>query len=353
MSFKIRILILGLAVTFIPVNTVFAEDSEDFVACQQIKPRGEFTPMKEKKNCFRDLAKETARQYNELLKQPSAHSTVFAEDSEDFVACQQIKPRGEFTPMKEKKNCFRDLAKETARQYNELLKQPSVHVAEPRERRSTGDKGEVAVDESGAALLTCPGEILLYIPSIIYAQEAISGNNQQIDVIDLCSTEIERWQLSDAICDYAELPIETSDGAKFCFNSAIQDRTKWCTQWGDTIDINKCWGTRHQYTPTTSVSSATKFLVDKDGELTASTSITDLCTQVLRMTNALMTMGGGKEPMGSTECMTVAMKCVDEVAIANPEHEESVSAIRYGTFHPATLIMFQALKEDYRLCHSG
>ena len=63
MSFKRGILLIGLAVTFIPVSTVFAEDSADFVACKQIKPNGKFKPMKEKKDCFRDLAKETARQY--------------------------------------------------------------------------------------------------------------------------------------------------------------------------------------------------------------------------------------------------------------------------------------------------
>ncbi len=277
MSFKRGILLIGLAVTFIPVSTVFAEDSADFVACQLIKPRGEFTPMKEKKNCFRDLAKETARQYNELLKQPS------------------------------------------------------VHVAEPRERRSTGDRGEVAVDESGAALLTCPGETLLYIPKIIYAQEAISGNTQEIDVIDLCSPGIERWQLSDAICDYAELPIVTSDGAKFCFNSAIQARTEWCAQWGDTIDANKCWGTRPQY------SALQEFLFDSEGNETAykahdvgsmcvttvrmrgcfrKNNITLLCDENdLRITTA--DMNDNVEEVA--EVCDLAAQCIDDVINTNPD----------------------------------
>ena len=43
--------------TLIPVSSVFAEDSPDFVACQQIKPAGDFNLMKRKKNCFRDVAR--------------------------------------------------------------------------------------------------------------------------------------------------------------------------------------------------------------------------------------------------------------------------------------------------------
>jgi hypothetical protein len=38
-------------------------------------------------------------------------SPVLAEDSSEFVACQQIKPRGDFRLMKQKKNCFRDVAR--------------------------------------------------------------------------------------------------------------------------------------------------------------------------------------------------------------------------------------------------
>ncbi|HIA46037.1 MAG TPA: hypothetical protein EYN95_09820 [Methylococcaceae bacterium] len=65
MSLKSGLLIIWLAVTFIPVSTVFADDSEDFVACQQIKPKGKFRPMKEKKNCFRDLARQRESELNE------------------------------------------------------------------------------------------------------------------------------------------------------------------------------------------------------------------------------------------------------------------------------------------------
>jgi len=39
------------------VSTVFAEDSADFVACQQIKSHGDFNLLQQKKNCFRDVAR--------------------------------------------------------------------------------------------------------------------------------------------------------------------------------------------------------------------------------------------------------------------------------------------------------
>ncbi len=66
MSIKRGILIIGLAGTFIPVSTVFADDSEDFVACQQIKPKGKVRPMKEKMSCFRDLARQRESELNEI-----------------------------------------------------------------------------------------------------------------------------------------------------------------------------------------------------------------------------------------------------------------------------------------------
>ena len=40
--------------TLITVSPVFAEDSPEFIACQQMKWKG---GKKEKKNCFRDLAR--------------------------------------------------------------------------------------------------------------------------------------------------------------------------------------------------------------------------------------------------------------------------------------------------------
>jgi len=45
--------------TLMTVSPVFAadEDSPAFKQCQQIKPHGKFGPMKQKKNCFRDLAR--------------------------------------------------------------------------------------------------------------------------------------------------------------------------------------------------------------------------------------------------------------------------------------------------------
>ena len=64
--------------------------------CKQIKPRGDFALMKEKKNCFKDAAKALGAK--EIAR-------------EQLKNCKQIKPRGDFALMKEKKNCFKDLAK--------------------------------------------------------------------------------------------------------------------------------------------------------------------------------------------------------------------------------------------------
>ena len=43
--------------TLITESTVFAEDSAAYIECQQIQPHGEYRVMKQKKNCFRDLAR--------------------------------------------------------------------------------------------------------------------------------------------------------------------------------------------------------------------------------------------------------------------------------------------------------
>ena len=43
--------------TLITVSSVSAQDSPEFMACKQIKPRGNFKLMKQKKNCFRDVAR--------------------------------------------------------------------------------------------------------------------------------------------------------------------------------------------------------------------------------------------------------------------------------------------------------
>ena len=51
------IILFLFGLTLMTVSPVFAEDSPEFVACQQIKPAGDFNLMKQKKNCFRDLAR--------------------------------------------------------------------------------------------------------------------------------------------------------------------------------------------------------------------------------------------------------------------------------------------------------
>ena len=62
-----RGLIIALVVMFFPINTIFASDSEDFVVCQQIDASGQFRAMKEKKNCFRDLARQRESELSEVI----------------------------------------------------------------------------------------------------------------------------------------------------------------------------------------------------------------------------------------------------------------------------------------------
>ena len=186
--------------TLITVSPVFADDPEAFVECQKIKPDGNFKIMKQKKNCFRDLARKREDEQklafgansvgyaftyadirSELRKVINAlrEQIDFADDTVEFVTtlregmtvnahindpayawadslhtveariredktgneiavvmleesitargevpiartppdggeiveCQKIKPDGNFKIIKQKKNCFRDLAR--------------------------------------------------------------------------------------------------------------------------------------------------------------------------------------------------------------------------------------------------
>jgi chromosome segregation ATPase len=55
--------------TLFTVAPVIAEDSPEFVACQQIKPSGDFQLLHEKKNCFRDVARALQDQSGNSIPQ--------------------------------------------------------------------------------------------------------------------------------------------------------------------------------------------------------------------------------------------------------------------------------------------
>ena len=121
--------------TLMTVTPVFADDSIDFVECQQIKPnRTSYALMKEKKNCFRDLALsnhalidvlvsrmlaiEPEGKIRDLMSQDNIQKAKFGVDQvhldDQFKVCQKIKLKGKsYALMKEKKNCFRDIARES------------------------------------------------------------------------------------------------------------------------------------------------------------------------------------------------------------------------------------------------
>jgi len=69
-----------------------------FDDCRGMGPvkRGDVAKMRDKKNCFRDVAKLLGAKQSRKGK---------------WKACKQIKPRGKFKKLKRKKNCFRDLAR--------------------------------------------------------------------------------------------------------------------------------------------------------------------------------------------------------------------------------------------------
>ena len=214
MSLKRSLLLIGLAVTFMPVSTAFAEDSEEFVACQQMKWK---EGKKTKKNCFRDLVRQRE---SEL---------IFAEDSDDFVACQQMKWK---KGKKAKKNCFRDLARQRE---NEMTSGPS---------------------EAG----------------------------------DLFS----KWAAAT----------ETNDKSRV-------------------IEDDNAQNTRNQVQP---INDEPQMLVDRNGKDTGFTSITDLCTGVVGISSALKAIGGGDAtPISYDECIIEAAECIVSAAQLNPEHEDSVS----------------------------
>jgi hypothetical protein len=68
--------------TLITVSPVIAEDSPEFVACQQIKPSGDFRLMKQKKNCFRDVARSLQGQSGDSVQSVAPLETSGGEVAE-------------------------------------------------------------------------------------------------------------------------------------------------------------------------------------------------------------------------------------------------------------------------------
>lgn len=77
---------------------------------------------------------------------------VFAEDSPEFIACQKIKPQGNFLLMKQKKNCFSDVARTLQDQSGDSLQ--SVAPAEPSGGEVAQLNARIAESESQVATLT-------------------------------------------------------------------------------------------------------------------------------------------------------------------------------------------------------
>ena len=71
-------------------------DTAALRACKQIKPRGNKGKLRNKKNCFKNLAKS-------LGAKKSARA--------EWKRCKQIRPKGKLGKLRNKKNCFRDLAR--------------------------------------------------------------------------------------------------------------------------------------------------------------------------------------------------------------------------------------------------
>ena len=161
--------------TLITASPVFAEDSPEFIACQQMKGK------KEKKNCFRDLA-------SRLRGTPV------------FIVCQKVK--GE----KEKKNCFRDLARADHKQ---LKGEANLCLASLKE-----------IDERTFRNCNSPADatdIRLFGGKVCYGKSPIMWHNRyeggMIDEIRKCGESnelINQKECSSALSDLA-LVIEEFD----------------------------------------------------------------------------------------------------------------------------------------------
>ena len=79
-------------------------------------------------------------------------SPVFAADSAAFKQCQQIKPQGKFGPMKQKKNCFRDVARALQDQSGDSVQ--SVAPAEPSGGEVAELNARIVESQSQVATLT-------------------------------------------------------------------------------------------------------------------------------------------------------------------------------------------------------
>ena len=85
--------------------------------CKQIKPRGDFALMKEKKNCFRDIAKALMTgpgmpsTGDPNMPPPTAPPGTPPMAGRTVDECKQMKPRGDYALLKDKKRCFRDAAR--------------------------------------------------------------------------------------------------------------------------------------------------------------------------------------------------------------------------------------------------
>ena len=74
--------------TLITVAPVLAEDSPEFVACQQIKPSGDFRLMKQKKDCFMDVARALQGQSGNSMRPDAA--TEPACSSITIAGCEDV-----------------------------------------------------------------------------------------------------------------------------------------------------------------------------------------------------------------------------------------------------------------------
>ena len=101
MLFKQVILIIGLVVTFIPVSTVFALDTQEFQTCE-----GKKIKKGKKRHCFRDLVRKWEYRMQSLNSLYYSPNDTAPEDSEELVACLRMKIKNGV-----KRGCLRSLVR--------------------------------------------------------------------------------------------------------------------------------------------------------------------------------------------------------------------------------------------------
>ena len=131
--------------TLMTVSPVFAEDSSEFVACQKIKPRGDFRLMKQKKNCFRDVARSLQGQSGDSVQSVAPLETSGGEVAELNAKIAELEARLESASMGERSRS-RQSGSQAIMELQSLRPKYEALELEHREKSRIGEESIFALD---------------------------------------------------------------------------------------------------------------------------------------------------------------------------------------------------------------